>query len=302
METNPYNADAPVSYAEMWFGASECIKWMQMKIAGELIDWLPYVCKKYLHRKDGSFLVLGAGDSSIVRSLREAGYTGYIVATDIAEKGLKRLKADVCAAGFDNIDYVVADLNTYDFQYTFDTIISQGVLHHVEQTDRCLAMLKRNLAPNGFLIAEEYIGAIRFQLPEAQVAWINAALNVLPKDLRPFQKEPEMLRPATAAENARVYYVAPTEESILAYDPSEAIVGPALNHSLTRLFKVVERTGYGGTLLSYMTGHFDFKRSNTDPFALAWLKVLMQIEDTLIETGILTDEFVFYVLQSPNTH
>ena len=45
------------------------------------------------------------------------------------------------------------------------------------------------------------------------------------------------------------------------------------------------------------TRHFDFKRSNTGAYADRWLKVLMEIEHALIDTGILDDEFVYYVLK-----
>ena len=45
-----------------------------------------------------------------------------------------------------------------------------------------------------------------------------------------------------------------------------------------------------------MPGHFDFKRANEDEYSTSWLKILIQIEDTLIKNVILDDDFVFYVL------
>jgi len=81
----------------------------------------------------------------------------------------------------------------------------------------------------------------------------------------------------------------------VAFDPSEAIIGPRLPGAVEERFEIVERTGFGGTLLSYMTGHFDFARANHDPFADDWLRVLMGIEDTLVRHGVLADEFVFLV-------
>ncbi len=63
------------------------------------------------------------------------------------------------------------------------------------------------------------------------------------------------------------------------------------------IFEVVERNGFGGPLLSYVAGHFDFARANSDAFSREWLKVLMVIEETLIKTGVLEDEFVFYVVK-----
>jgi hypothetical protein len=57
--------------------------------------------------------------------------------------------------------------------------------------------------------------------------------------------------------------------------------------------------GFGGTLLSYMAAHFDFRRTNNDLFSRACLKVLCKIEDTLIAMRILEDEFI-YVLRRAN--
>lgn len=305
---NPWNADTPVSYSEMWLGSEECIQYVQNKIAGEPIHWLTYAVRRYMALavgltaftkppRDYKCLILGANEGFVERSLREHGFVGEIVASDIADKALKRAEAASQALGYTDITYVIADLNTATFKDKFDFIIAEGVLHHIEQIERCLEMLNQCLTDNGVMIAVEFVGPVRFQLPPEQVRWINAALAVVPKTFRPFPRDGEAYLPATAAENAVVYYVAPSEESIINFDPSEAICGPALKALLPEVFELVEKKGFGGTLLSYMTGHFDFKRSNHDEVARSWVKVLLQIEETLIQNGILDDEFVFYVLK-----
>lgn len=305
---NPWNADTPVSYSEMWFGADDCVQYVQNKIAGESIHWLTYAIRHYMAPavgltaftkppRDYKCLILGANEGFVERSLRAHGFIGKIVASDIADKALKRAEAASQALGYTDITYVVADLNTVTFDDKFDFIIAEGVLHHIEQTERCLEMLNQCLTEDGVMLAIEFVGPVRFQLPPEQVRWINAALAVVPKVFRPFPRDLEEHLPATAAENAIVYYVAPSEESIINFDPSEAICGPKLKALLPEVFELVEKKGFGGTLLSYMTGHFDFKRCNHDEFARSWLKILIQIEETLIQNGILEDEFVFYVLK-----
>ena len=154
------------------------------------------------------------------------------------------------------------------------------------------------LKPDGYLFAKEFEGPFRFQLSDLQFRWINAALTVLPRDLRPFpdqNREPKY--PGNREDNDKIFFVVPSEESVVAADPSEALTGPDLKQMIPEIFEIADRKAYGGTLLSYMTNHFDFKRSNTDRYAEQWLKVLMEIERTLIETGILEDEFVTYVLR-----
>jgi len=319
---NPWNTDAPVSYSEMWIGANECTKHIQRKISGDQdTHWLPYVINKYLipvigqtvpdkskdlglcntlPKKEYRCLLLGSSEGYMERTLCENGFIGEIVASDIAEKALNRAKQKTEASGYKNVTYIAADLNTDIFTGKFDFIIGEGVLHHVHNIESCLRMLSSVLKPDGYIILVEFEGPVRFQLSEHQVKWINAALRILPKNLRPFPRgkvKKEGFLPATLEENETVYYLPPTESSIIQFDPSEAISGPELKRLIPIIFDIVERKGFGGTLLSYMTGHFDFKRSNDDEYAKSWLKILIQIEDTVIQNKILDDDFVFYVLR-----
>lgn len=312
---NPWNADIPVSYADMWLGANECIENIQRKISGNPhLHWLPYVIDKYLApaigtipskkpKKEFRCLLLGSSEGHMERMLCEKGFEGEIVASDIAEKALARAKQKVNALGYDNVTYVVADLNKDTFEGQFDFIIAEGVLHHIANIESCLRMLSSVLSPDGYFILVEFEGPVRFQLPDHQVRWINAALSVLPKGLRPFPPDKhsqEKYLPATPSENQELYYIPPAEADVIAFDPSEAVSGPDLKRLIPQLFEVVERQGFGGTLLSYMTGHFDFKQTNVDEYARSWLRILIQIEDTLIQSKILDDDFVFYVLRRRN--
>jgi 2-polyprenyl-3-methyl-5-hydroxy-6-metoxy-1,4-benzoquinol methylase len=313
--SNPWNADAPVSYTEMWLGADECIENIQQKISGDPnLHWLPYAIDKYLapavgsvpsdnSKKEYRCLLLGSSEGHMERMLCEKGFEGEIVASDIAEKALARAEQKTEALGYDNVTYVTADLNTDTFEGQFDYIIAEGVLHHIVNIKSCLKMLSSILKPNGYFILVEFEGPVRFQMPEHQVRWINAALSILPKGLRPFppgKHEQEKYLPAMHRENQTLYYVPPAKADVMAFDPSEAVSGPYLKHLIPQMFEIVERKGFGGTLLSYMTGHFDFKRTNTDEYARSWLRILIQIENTLIQNKILDDEFVFYVLRTHN--
>lgn len=300
---NPWNADRPVSFDSIWLNAADCIRAIQRKTShDENLHWLKYSIDQYLtpllqSSPGRRCLILGASEGWMERLLCERGFRGEIIASDIAEKALARAEARSRELGYNNIKYVVADLNKDRFQGPFDFIIAEGVLHHIAEIESCLRMLSDLLTPAGYFFAAEFVGPVRFQLPELQVRWINAALNVLPRGLRPITAPGEPNLPASADENSRCFYVAPSEESITAMDPSEAICGPRLKQLLPEIFNVIERNGYGGTLLSYMTQHFDFARANTDEFTRHWLHVLMQIEDAVIKTGILDDDYVFYVLQ-----
>jgi len=155
------------------------------------------------------------------------------------------------------------------------------------------------MRPGAFLLAVEFEGPFRFQLSELQVRWINLALRLMPRPLRPVPRDDCGPFPAADAENLSILYAPPPPDAIAQFDPTEAYSGPALKWLLPQRFDVIERKGFGGILLSYMAAHFDFRRTNNDLFSRAWLKVLCEIENMLIATRILQDEFI-YVLRRTN--
>jgi SAM-dependent methyltransferase len=306
---NPWNQDVPFSTEGMWLGTEFCRKRINERIAGENIHWLEYVLGRYIMPAVRAAaepaalrcLILGSNEGWMELRFCASGFTGEIVASDVADKAVARAKAKIAAAGYTNVRHVLADLNRDSFEGSFDFVICEGVLHHIAELERCLRMLDEHLNPGGMILGVEHEAPFRFQLPEAQVRWINAALQVLPTALRPIPRESDRHLPATAEENRSIYFAPPAEAAVRNFDPSEAVSGHAVKRLLPQFFEVVERTGFGGTLLSYMTGHFDFKRADFDEFTRTWLDVLCRIEDAVISTGILEDEFVFYVLRKRGT-
>lgn len=289
----------------MWLGCRSVQRHVNAKISGDPgIDWFEHALREHFAaalgvggvkpRSQYRCLMLGASEGGRVRQLCEAGFVGEIVATDIADRALDRARRSL--AEFPNVTYVVADLNRDRFAGRFDYIVAEGVLHHIERVEQCLGHLAEVLDPDGLLVAVEYEGPFRFQLEPRQVAWINAALAVLPGELRPYwQGEPGV--PPDRDFLGRVYYVAPSERSIRDTDPSEAVSGWQLRELLPCLFRVERRAGFGGSLLSYMGGHFPFHRADDDPYADRFLRLLLAVEDALIDTGVLADEFVYYELR-----
>lgn len=306
--SNPWNAGTPYDYSTLWLGSKPCRDHIYRAVSGNPdLHPLNYFIEKYIvprgpaALKSCRALLLGASEGYMERELCKAGFTGEIISTDIADVALQRARAKSQAEGFSNIRHVVQDLNEpfgSTFGGEFDFIFAEGVLHHIANISQCLEECHRVLKPDGFMFALEFEGPFRFQLPDLQLQWINAALNAMPRGLRPLPDKHEPQFPASAKESSCIPVLVAKEEAIARMDPSEALTGPELKRLLPQVFNVVERTGFGGTLLSYMTCHFDFKRSNTDPYVARWLKVLMEIEHALIDTGILDDEFVFYVLKS----
>ena len=295
---NPWNKDEPYNYAGSWLATEIVQKHINQKISGSWdVSWLPYVLGRYatFDRAACRCLVLGCSEGWVCEFLATHGFTGEIVASDIADKALARARNRLQAFG--NIRFVQADLNSAEFDGYFDLVIAEGVLHHIRELEACLRRLHGALAKDGILVAVEFEGPFRFQLPDEQLAWINAALNVLPKGIRGgFNGDSGSNLPADVSDMGRVYYPRASEKSVEAFDPSEAISGYRMRHAIEDNFRIVERKPFGGTLLGYMVGHFPFSEADRNQVVSAWLRVLIQIEDTLTGTGVLPDEFVFYVL------
>ncbi len=311
-DSNPWNRDVPMSYSSMWIGSQECLRAIQTKTSDEEnTHWLEYSIRKFFGpalagqpegpkpKEAYRCLILGANEGWMERRLCEVGFVGEIVASDIADKALARARERSQALGCANITYRVADLNRDTFEGRFDFIIAEGVLHHIERVDDCLRRLSALLTDDGRVFACEFQGPVRFQLPELQVRWINTALSLLPRALRPLPRDDRGQFPASPTENAQMPFAPPSEKSMIDFDPSEAICGPELRERIPHHFEVLEYRPFGGTLLSYLGGHFDFARANTDDFARRWLRVLIDLEDTLLQTGMLDSDFAFYVLGKP---
>lgn len=300
--SNPWNQDKPMDYSASWLGARQYVDHVNKSITQETgKHWIDYIIENYIipasktRKNQVSCLIVGSNEGHIEIKLRESGFTGKIVASDIAEKALLRAAEKAKALGFVGIEHVVCDLNTDKFTGKFDFIIAEGVLHHIENLEECLSHLNDILKSNGLIFAVEFAGAFRFQLPESQVRWINACLALLPKKLRPLPFDQDGDLPATFEENALSHYIPPSLEDMKKFDPSEAISGYKLPDVFRKSFVVANEKPMPGSIMMYIGEHFPFNISNSDPFIFDWLNVLIEIESILNKWGILPPENYFFV-------
>lgn len=250
--------------------------------------------------QDYRCLILGSNEGKMEQFLCQWGFVGEIVASDIADRALARAAAKAKQFGYDNIRHVQADLNTDDLlkrtDGRFDFIVAEGVLHHIHNLERCIEMLKSLLAPQGVLIASEFVGPFRFQLPELQVFWINHVLRGFPRILRfgPTGQDDDLLL-ADDEQHAQAQFVPPTEDAVAAFDPSEAISGHLLKDLLLKNFRCIEDKTAGGTINTYLQGYIDYRLAGSPPFD-RWMYLALNLEYSLIDAGILPSDYEFLVL------
>ena len=297
---NPWNSAKPYDYGSSWILSKEYAAIINERVTGDRsMHWLPWSISKYICVGDTeteSVLILGSNEGWMEIAIRQAGFKGRIVASDIADRALERARKRVNDLGLDGIEHVKADLNVDQFPASsFDYIVAEGVLHHIENIDFCIKGLRSALKPGGRLIGMEFVGAFRFQFPEAQVKWINAALDAIPRRYRPMSAGGDPNTPRDEAARSTAYYVPMTIDEIVAMDPSEAVSGHLLLDAIKSNFKIEMSKNGGGGLIMNMSGHFPFEETNTNNECREWLKVMANTERVLYEQNIVPSDLVFFV-------
>lgn len=85
----------------------------------------------------------------------------------------------------------------------------------------------------------------------------------------------------------------PTERSVIAIDPSEAIRSNEILPVLKNFFDIVEYRPLGGSILQFLLA--DIAGNFQDEVGQQWLEIFFQIEDTLQTTGDISSDFAYIV-------
>ena len=129
MGTNPFNHNQPYDLGSTWLAAAPYVEAINEKISGhKSTHWLSYFVRKYVqaNTRGATCLLLGPNEGHMEFTLRQSGFEGRIIASDIAEKALERARQKHALAGLNGIEYLVADLNNATFKGPFDYVIAEG--------------------------------------------------------------------------------------------------------------------------------------------------------------------------------
>ena len=320
---NPWDLDVPYAPDNIWTHSNAITSDMGLKTTGVVGKSMhQFICEKYLWpslqnwnamthsdikrqayqfknmKKPQSYrcLIMGSTELEIEKFLWHWGYVGELLIVDIAEKALMRCKKEADSMGKKNINFVVEDLNTATFDGKFDFVITNGILHHLECQANCLDMINSVLTAEGLLLAVEYTGPFRFQLPKLQVDWINGLLAMMPAGLRLPASEHNGMAPLPADAHWSRPFKPIAEELLISIDPTEALTGHILEDNLLSRFDLIQHSQAGGTLSTYLHEHLDYKKTNETPLK-QWMESPIGVETKLIEDGVLKSDFSFYVMK-----
>lgn len=187
---------------------------------------------------------------------------------------------------------IIGDANTYNFcdLGNFDTIISVGAFHHMKNFKRIFSQLNDILAPDGLIYVDEFVGPRKWSFDRRVRRQINELLSSLPATLVLDR------RPVRIWDFFLLW--------LRANDPSEAIRSDKLRAAIEHNFIVKESDHFGGSLLfpffqtSYMRPcRLNIPNWHNTEEGISKLKHITVLENQLIESGILSKNYIYYILQ-----
>lgn len=233
-------------------------------------------------------LSMGCGDGSFERELKERGLNfKSLTGIDISDACIEKAAFDARAVGLaDEVNYFVADLNQVKLpENKFDLIFFFHSLHHVANLEYVLKTCRSALKDDGVFMANEYVGASRFQWTDGQIGYANEILNELPSELK-FDHLLNKQKDCVVRINV---------EDLIAGDPSEAVRSGDIDALIKSIFTVVEEKNCGGTV-TYLV--FDGIASNfkpDHPEHSAIINAIIDKENALLDQNRIKSDFKFYV-------
>jgi 2-polyprenyl-3-methyl-5-hydroxy-6-metoxy-1,4-benzoquinol methylase len=280
-------------------------------------------------------LSLGCGAGHLERRLGQLGAFEQCDAYDVSENSISTARTAAQTEGLHNISYYVADVNTLTLgSNAFDAIWISAAMHHFEALEHICEQMKQALQPGGLLILFEYVGPNRFQFPARQKEVANLCLQLLPEKYRVYVKESSQLlikSPdrehgfrwvlgrvndkikdgtllSTIRRRLRLLLAVGTDQTftkdtvgfpstrgVIADDPSEAIRSQDILSVIHQNFEIVEKRDWGGNVVQFLLQGIAGNFSDENAESQALIRMLFNIEDTLIQCGEFKSDFSYIV-------
>lgn len=322
-----------------WLELQSVQERLNRKVSGEPhVNWLEHTLKKHLVGRLplASCLSLGCGLGKIERRLAEMSAFLVCDGIDIADGVIAQAKILAAEVGYTHINYQVADINALELRENqYDCVWAHNSVHHFTELEHVFAQLQKTIKPDGIFVLHEYVGANHFQFSNQQRQIIQACFELIPPDYRRIcqstnrqsgvqsHRSPTWLAKRTldkildgsiistlknrfrgvweakqGIEGIKFDVNLPTKSAVIAIDPSESVRSSEIVPILERYFEFVEFKPLGGSVLQFLLSDIacNFKDTNGQKL----LDMFFFIEDTLIETDILPNDFAYIVARPRN--
>jgi SAM-dependent methyltransferase len=232
-------------------------------------------------------LSLGCGGGELERELVALGACERMIAVDISPERVAGARAATPPQLRERIEYVCANLETWEPPGAFDLIVGKGFLHHVEGIERMLELILAHLTDDGVLYVQEFVGPSRFQWSDRQLEIVNRLLACLSEDLRRDLVDP--------AGGPRARAGRPSVAAMIADDPSEAARSDELPGLLRSHFRVLEEREWGGAIFHLLFSRIMGNFVDHDDL----VRVIMELDAILTEEGVVGNDCLFGVYAKP---
>ncbi len=248
-----------------------------------------WVAKKYLPHPVERALSISSGDGCLERHALHLNVARIFDAIDISPQVVELAKTKARELGYaERVHYVVADLNPCRLKPRgYDTVFASMSLHHVRELEHILTEIRNSSKPGGLFVIHEYVGPNQFQWTDVQLKYANELLA----------KIPERFRRSPYTGRLKTQVTRQTREQMTAGDITESIRSSDILPLVERMFEIVERKDFGGTLLhpvlEEIAGNFRFESDD-----MAVMRTLIESERQLLRDGRLTSDFTLIVARS----
>jgi ubiquinone/menaquinone biosynthesis C-methylase UbiE len=259
-------------------------EFFQTRVSGDPdMNWLEGLMARTGIAKGGAWASLGCGAAGEEIKAGSLGLWSALAAFDASQTSLDLGRRAAADAGLAGTTFAPIDLDRFTLPGgAFDVVLMNMSLHHVREIRAALEAIRGALRPGGFLILNEFVGPRQFQFPDTQVEAVRALLTALP----------ERLRMDLTTSRPKSEYVRLPAAHWEVEDPSEAISSDLILPEVARLFEIVVRVDYGGTVLNPLLEHVVHNFDAADEKDAALLRLLAAAEALLIDSGVLTNDFI----------
>jgi ubiquinone/menaquinone biosynthesis C-methylase UbiE len=274
--------------AHWWAVPAVQRRWNYLISGDSSTDYRDYICHKYLpDRQSLRGLSLGCGSGAKALQWAETNKFSHIDACDLSESNIKHARNMAAQKGLGGIVSFQAD-DVYNMEVqenSCDIIIGESSLHHFSPLETILQRTAGFLKQDGYFIVNEFVGPSRFQWTDRQLEIANSLLDIFPPKYKILDNsnltKPKLIRPSRLR--------------MILMDPSEAIESSNILPLLNKLFDVVEIRGYGGAILNLLLDGIAHHFLTLDDEKQRLLDICFEIEDLLMASGDIQNDFVVAV-------
>jgi ubiquinone/menaquinone biosynthesis C-methylase UbiE len=244
--------------------------------------WLNWVLEDYFGHNFSHAICPGCGSGGHEIAMLKSGFVNKLDAFDFSRASIDLAINEATREQLSGANFYVDNLNEFRLdEGVYDLACFTGSLHHTSNIEHCLEQTRWSLKKNGFIIVWEYVGPCYLLWRDEQIKYVNKILKLLPSEFK--LDDAICLGRRSLAQQLNA-------------DPSEAVRSAIIPELLREYFDIEYEQGCGGTILQPLYPFLNHQRLIQDDAATnTILNLVIEFEDLLIESGVLGNDFRFFI-------